>query len=216
MPQIEVRPYDVADRDELVDVVFEAAGEGAPSSEVWGHHASLAEVYLTPYLDLEPESVFVVTVDGRPAGYLAGCVDESAFPSEEERTSAAIKKHRLFRMPGPRRFFVRAALDSTWLRLRRVPLAGGLSDPRWPSHLHIDLMPAARGTGAATGLMELWFQRLRDVGSPGCYLQTSAENDRAVAFFERVGFVRYGDNPVVPGMRYAGERMHQQTMVWDA
>ena len=216
MPQIEVRPYDVADRDELVGVVFEEAGEGAPSSEVWGHHASLAEVYLTPYLDLEPESVFVVTVDGRPAGYLAGCVDESSFPSEEDRTAAAIKKHRLFRMRGPRRFFVRAAVDTALLRLRRVPLAGELTDPRWPSHLHIDLMPAARGTGAAAGLMDLWFERLRAVGSPGCYLQTSAENTRAVAFFERVGFRRYGDNAVVPGMRYAGERMHQQTMVWDA
>ena len=216
MARIEVRPYAVADRDELVDVVFEAAGEGAPSSEVWGHHASLAEVYLTPYLDLEPASVFVVTVDGRPAGYLAGCVDESAFPSEQERTSAAIKKYRLFRMPGPRRFFLRGALDTALLRLRRVPLAGELSDPRWPSHLHIDLMPAARGTGAATQLMELWFERLREVGSPGCYLQTSAENDRAVAFFERVGFERYGENPVVPGMRHDGERMHQQTMVWSA
>jgi GNAT superfamily N-acetyltransferase len=216
VPQIEVRPYDVADRDELVDVVFEAAGEGAPSSEVWGHHASLAEVYLTPYLDLEPASVFVVTVDGRPAGYLAGCVDESAFPSEQERTSAAIRKYRLLRLPGPRRFLVRAAIDTALLRLRRVPIAGELSDPRWPSHLHIDLMPAARGTGAATRLMELWFERLRSVGSPGCYLQTSAENHRAVAFFERVGFERYGDNPVVPGMRHAGERMHQQSMVWSA
>ena len=216
MPQIEVRPYAVADRAELVDVVFEAAGQGAPSSEVWGHHASLAEVYLTPYLDLEPESVFVVTVDGRPAGYLAGCVDESSFPSEEDRTSAAIRKHRLFRMRGPRRFFLRAALDTALLRLRRVPTAGELTDPRWPSHLHIDLMPEARGSGAAAGLMELWFARLREVGSPGCYLQTSAENTRAVAFFERVGFRKYGGNAVVPGMRYAGERMHQQTMVWDA
>ncbi len=216
MPQIEVRPYDVADRAELVDVVFEAAGEGAPSSEVWGHHASLAEVYLTPYLDLEPDSVFVVTVDGRPAGYLAGCVDESRFPSQQERTAAAIKKYRLYRMAGPRRFFVRAALDGALLKLRRIPTAEGLSDPRWPSHLHIDLMPAARGNGAAAQLMELWFERLRSVGSPGCYLQTSAENERAVAFFERVGFERYGDVPVSPGMRYAGERMHQQTMVWTA
>jgi ribosomal protein S18 acetylase RimI-like enzyme len=216
VPQIEVRPYDAADRDELVDVVFEAAGEGAPSSEVWGHHASLAEVYLTPYLDLEPASAFVVTVEGRPAGYLVGCVDESVFPSQEVRSSAAIKKHRLYRMAGPRRFLVRAAIDAAQLKLRRVPVAGGLSDARWPSHLHIDLMPAARGAGAATRLMELWFERLREVGSPGCYLQTSAENHRAVAFFERVGFERYGENLIVPGMRYAGARMHQQTMVWSA
>jgi GNAT superfamily N-acetyltransferase len=199
-----------------VGVVFEAAGEGAPASEVWGHHASLAEVYLTPYLDREPASTFVVTADGRPVGYLAGCVDDAAFPSEEARTEAAMKKYGLWRMSGPRRFFLRAAVDLTICTVRRIPVARGLSDPRWPSHLHLDLMPVARGTGAAGDLMELWFERLREVGSPGCYLQTSYENPRAIAFFERAGFRRYGDTPVVPGSRFEGRRMHQQAMVWDA
>ena len=210
-----MRPYDASDRAALV-ALFGAAGEGAPSSEVWGHEASLAEVYLTPYLDLEPASVFVVVVDGRPAGYLAGCVDESVFPSEKERTEAVIKKYRLFRMSGPRRFFVRAAYDTALLKLRRQPMAGELADPRWPSHLHIDLLPVARGTGAAGQLMTAWFDRLREVGSPGCYLQTSAENERAVRYFERMGFTQHGDNPVVPGLRHDGCRMHQQTMVWSA
>jgi GNAT superfamily N-acetyltransferase len=215
VPQIEVRPYDVADRDELVNVVFDAAGEGAPASEVWGHPASLAEVYLTPYLDLEPASTFVVTADGRPVGYLAGCVDDAAFPSEEDRTKATIRKYGLWRSPGPRRFLIRSAVDLAVLRLRRVPVAGGFSDPRWPSHLHLDLMPVARGTGAAAGLMDLWFDRLREVGSPGCYLQTSYENTRAIAFFERAGFRRYGETPVVPGSRFEGKRMHEQAMVRD-
>ena len=100
-------------------------------------------------------------------------------------------------------------------RLRRIPVAGGFHDPRWPSHLHIDLMPIARGTGAAARLMELWCERLREVGSPGCYLQTSYENARAIAFFERAGFRRYGDTPVVPGSRFEGKRMHEQAMVRD-
>lgn len=213
MPQIDVRPYEERDRAELVDVVFEAAAEGAPGSEVWGHSPSLAEVYLTAYLDLEPESAFVVTADGRPVGYLVGCVDDARFPSEEERLKATIKKHRLFRRRGPRRFFARAAYDSLLWKVHRVPTAGELSDPRWPSHLHIDVMPVARGTGATGRLMELWFERLREAGSPGCYLQTSLENDRAIAFFEKVGFRRYGDTPVVPGSRFEGRRMHQQTMV---
>jgi ribosomal protein S18 acetylase RimI-like enzyme len=213
MPEIDVRPYAAADRAELVGVVFGAAGEGAPGSEVWGHTASLAEVYLTPYLDLEPESTFVVTADGRPVGYLAGCVDDARFPSEEQRLRSVIDKHRLYRLPGPRRFFLRAAYDTAICRIRRTPIAGGLADPRWPSHLHIDVMPVARGTGAAARLMELWFERLRDVGSPGCYLQTSAENERAIRFFESVGFRRHGDAPVVPGSRFDGQRMHQQDMV---
>jgi GNAT superfamily N-acetyltransferase len=215
MSSIQVRPYDAGDRAALV-ALFGAAGEGAPASQVWGHEQSLAEVYLTPYLDLEPESVFVAVVDGRPAGYLAGCVDETAFPTEEARTGAAIRKYRLFRMPGPRRFFVRAGWDTLLLRLRRQPVAGGPDDPRWPSHLHIDLLPVARGTGAAERLMQAWFDRLRGAGSPGCYLQTSAENERAIRYFERMGFTKHGANPVVPGLRHEGRRMHQQTMVWSA
>ena len=181
---------------------------------MWGHEESLAEVYLTPYLDLEPESAFVALVDGRLAGYLVGCVDESHFPSEEERLEAVIRKYKLFRRPESRRFFARAAYDTVLLKLRRQPTAGELTDPRWPSHLHIDLLPIGRGNGAADGLMNLWFDRLRELGSPGCYLQTSAENTRAVRFFERMGFEKHGDNPVVPGSRHEGKRMHQQTMVW--
>lgn len=213
MPHVEVRPYAPTDRDGLV-ALFDAAGQGAPGSEVWGHSESLAEVYLTPYLDLEPESAFVALVDGELAGYLVGCVDDARFPSEEERTSAAIKRHRLFRRRESRRFFARAAWDALVLKVRRVPTAGELSDPRWPSHLHIDLLPIARGNGAADGVMNLWFDRLREVGSPGCYLGTTAENVRAVRFFERMGFEKHGDNAVIPGSRHDGKRLHQQTMVW--
>lgn len=55
--------------------------------------------------------------------------------------------------------------------------------------------------------------RLDEEVAAGCYLQTTAENTGAVAFFERMGFVRHGPNPVVPGLRYGGRRPHQQTMV---
>jgi ribosomal protein S18 acetylase RimI-like enzyme len=209
---VSVRPYGPADREALI-AGFGEAGSGAPGGAAWGHEASVADVYLTPYLDLEPASVFVVTVDGRPSGYLAGCVDDAAFPSEDERLAAAARRHRLRLRPGPAMFFARAAYDGWVARRRGEATAVELSDPRWPSHLHIDLAPAARGVGAGTRLMELWLARLRDVGSPGCYLQTSVENTRAVRFFEQVGFREPGPHPVIPGLRHQGRRMHQQTMV---
>lgn len=215
MAQAEVRAYDVRDRDELV-ALFGAAGAGAPAAEAWGHEQSLAEVYLTPYLDLVPESVFVAVVDGRLAGYLAGCVDETDVPTEEQRTEDAVRRHHLWLRPGPARFLLRARWDMLLCRLRGIPTAQELDDPRWPAHLHIDLLPIARGTGAAYGLMGLWFEHLRAVGSPGCHLHTSAENVHGVRFFERAGFAKHGPNPVVPGLRHEGRHMHQQTMVWSA
>jgi GNAT superfamily N-acetyltransferase len=93
---------------------------------------------------------------------------------------------------------------------------GEVDDPRWPSHLHINLLPEARGRGVGDGLMNEWFSRLRQLGSPGCHLGTLAENTTAIAFFERVGFQRYGVPVLLPGMRLrSGGRMHLQMMVRD-
>ena len=203
------------DRDQL-RALFGRAGEGAPSSSIWGHEASEAAVYLLPYVDLEPDSLFVAAADGQLVGYLTGCIDSSTFPSEAERISQAIRQHRLVLKPGPLRFLARAGWDTVGAAIRREPTAAELEDGRWPAHLHINVVREVRGTGVAAGLMERWLDRLRQVGAPGCYLQTLVENARAVRFFERMGFERHGPTAIVPGIRDAGRRLHQQTMVWTA
>jgi ribosomal protein S18 acetylase RimI-like enzyme len=209
----EVRAFEPSDRAEL-HALFGRAGQGAPSSSLWGHDDAEAAVYLDPYMDLEPESLFVVVVDGALAGYLTGCLDTSAFPSESERIGQAIKTYRLYFRPKSAAVFARGMLDVAWARVRREATAGELDDTRWPAHLHINVAPPARGIGAADGLMQMWLDRLREAGSPGCHLQTLVENTRAVRFFRRMGFVEHGPTPVVPGLRHEGKRLHQQTMVW--
>lgn len=209
----EIRAFVEADRAGIRGL-FGRAGEGAPPGSLWGHEESEAAVYLDPYMDLEPGSLFVAEVDGALAGYLAGCLDSSTFPKESERVEEAIRKHRLIFRPRSAAFFARASVDVAFATIRRESTAGDFDDARWPAHLHINVVPAARGTGVAEGLMEGWLDRLREAGSPGCHLQTLVENTRAVRFFERLGFARYGPTPLVPGLRYGGGRLHQQTMVW--
>jgi len=194
--------------------LFPRAGAGSPSGSLWGHPESEAAVYLDPYMDLEPDSLFVAVVEGVLVGYLAGCLDSARFPREDERIAQAIRRHRLLFRPGTVAFFARGLVDVAWAALRHEPTADDFADRRWPAHLHINVAPSARGTGAADGLMTRWLSRLRETGSPGCHLQTLVENVRAVRFFERMGFARHGPTPLVPGLRYGGKRVHQLTMVW--
>jgi ribosomal protein S18 acetylase RimI-like enzyme len=210
---IEVRTFAEADRTALREL-FPRAGAGSPSGSLWGHPESEAAVYLDPYMDLEPESLFVAVADGALVGYLAGCLDSARFPREDARIAQAIRRRRLLLRPRTVAFFTRGLVDVAWAALRHEPTAGDFADPRWPAHLHINVAPSARGTGAADRLMTRWLARLRETDSPGCHLQTLAENARAVRFFERMGCTRHGPTPLVAGLRYGGKRLHQQTMVW--
>ncbi|MEV0033591.1 GNAT family N-acetyltransferase [Nocardia sp. NPDC050793] len=209
---MEIRGFTESDRDEL-RVLARRAGAGAPTESLWGHPESEAAIYLDPYMDLEPRSLFVAVRDGALIGYLAGCVDSAAFPGEDQRIDEAIRRYRLIFRRGPAAFFGRAALDTVGAKLRRLPTAGEFTDPRWPSHLHINVADEGRGTGAADALISRFLEHAAAAGSPGCHLQTVVENTRAVRFFERMGFAAHGAEPLVPGLRYRGGRVHQRTMV---
>ncbi|WP_280236187.1 GNAT family N-acetyltransferase [Nocardia cyriacigeorgica] len=209
---MQTRPFQETDRAPLREL-FGRAGTGSPTESLWGHLDSEAGVYLDPYMDLEPESLFVAEQDGRLVGYLAGCVDTAAFPSESERMEQAFRRYRSIFLSRSALFFGRATLDTVIGKIRRTPAAEDFTDARWPAHLHINIAPEGRGTGAADAMMELWFARLRSVDAPGCHLQTLVENTRAVKFFERMGFRAYGSEPLVPGVRYHGQRVRQRTMV---
>lgn len=207
---LESRPYRRADRDAIRRIVFETGFMGESAAWYWRDAESFADVWSGWYTDREPESAFVAVEGDRVLGYLLGCVDSRRAPSPRAAIARQLWRRQLLFRPGTAGFFRRTLVDL--LRQPSVP-SGELCDPRFPSHLHIDLLPEARGRGAGRELMEAWLERLRAVGSPGCHLGTFAENASAIRFFERMDFARHGAPTLVPGLRLrSGARMHQQLM----
>lgn len=147
---VEIRAFVDDDWRTLLEV-FRRAGDGAPAASLWGHEESEAAVYLTPYRDVEPESLLVAFVDGTMVGYLGGCLDSARFPSESERMDRAIRQYRLFLRRRPLAFFLRATLDVAVAKIRRLPTAADFDDPRWPSHpARSDAACARRATPGST------------------------------------------------------------------
>lgn len=140
-------------------------------------------------------------------------MDSSQFPGESERIDQAMRHYSLMKHQPSWRFFATAVYDMAAASLRGRPLAGDFFDPRWPAHLHINVLPEARSSGVGGALLEQWLRLLLEAGSPGCYLQTLAENPGAMRFFERFGFRPFGDALLVPGIRFERRTVHQVTMV---
>ncbi|MBS4101008.1 GNAT family N-acetyltransferase [Tsukamurella paurometabola] len=141
-----IRPYRDADADSL-RALFVRAGEGSPSGELWRHPASERAVYLDPYIEHCPASLFVAEADGALVGYLTGCPPGASLPSEDDRLVAALRRPAVLLRPATARFLGRAAFDLATVCRREPSASGELHDDRWPAHLHIDVAPEARGTG---------------------------------------------------------------------
>jgi ribosomal protein S18 acetylase RimI-like enzyme len=212
MSLVGVRSFRPGDRAAVREICYQTGFMGEPATSFWRHQESWADLWTSYYTDREPESLFVATLDDSVVGYLTGCVTTAAAPRTDELIQAVIRKYWLLFHPGTAGFLYRGMLDS----IRDGERArGDFSDPRWPAHLHINLLPAGRGTGLGRALMERWLHQLKEANSAGCHLATLVENTPAASFFEKMGFRKQGDPTLVPGMRgKGGERLHQQMMVW--
>lgn len=210
-----VRGYRPEDRADVRRICHVTGYMGETAEWYWADEESFADAWTGYYTDKEPESASVVEIDGQVAGYLVGCRDtRKADPPEN-----IIARHLI----GGRHLLVRrGTAPFVWRALRDIVVDGFMRrlperatyDPRWPAHLHIDLLPEARGRGAGRLLMQRWLDQLRRDGIAGCHVGTLAENTSAIAFFQSTGFRPYGTVKPVPGLRSrSGERHHEQVLV---
>ncbi len=209
-----IRPYEPTDRARVRHICFVTGYMGEPVEWQWRDAESFSNIFTGYYTDAEPESALVAEIDGEVLGYLLGCADSSKAWSPGGVVGRQITRRGIAFRPGTARFVWRAVgdvvVDAARKRLPPAPFA----DPRWPAHLHIDLLREARGRGVGAALVHRWLDSLQHRGVPGCHLETIAENSGAIAFFESMGFERRRRPIPAPGMRSpSGGRHHVQLMV---
>jgi ribosomal protein S18 acetylase RimI-like enzyme len=211
-----VREYRAEDRPRVRDVCVRTGYMGEPVAWQWPDAESWADMFTGYYTEREPESALVVERGGVVAGYLLGCIDSSrAWNPAAVAGRHILRRGIAFRRGTARvigRTFTDAAIDLARRRIKVRELE--FNDPRYPAHLHIDLLPEVRGIGVGARLVREWLERLRTRGVGGCHLQKFSENMTATAFFEACGFRRLPASQLVPGLRTrAGGRLHTEVMV---
>lgn len=211
-----VRPYRCADRDGVRHVCVATGYMGDPIAWQWRDRASFADLFSGHYTDHEPESSWVAELDGEVVGYLLGCRDSRTVANPAPMMARHLLGRGLLVRPGTAGVLWRSIGDVAVGLARGQRLDAELTDPRWPAHLHINLLPVARGGGVGRRLIGTWLDTLRAEGIVGCHLGTWGENAGAIAFFEASGFRREGPLRPMPGMRSpSGGRHHVQWMVQD-
>src|SRR5881227_3618273 len=183
-PQYSIRSYQASDRGAVRKLCCETGFLGDPIDPVFQDRELFADFLTTYYTDHEPESSFVIEIDGSIRGYLLGCrkpLRNQLYSFQQNLVLFTRTLFRYFRYHAQSRRFIRWILMNGW---REVPAA-----PRRTPHFHINLLPDARKIATTRALMSAYLSYLYKRGEKRVYGQiVTFESRRGEAMFERYGF----------------------------
>jgi hypothetical protein len=206
-----VRQYQPADRDAVRDLCCATGFLGNPIDPVFEDRDLFASFLTDYYLECEPDSAFVLTVEDAIKGYLIGC----RFPQRYRRfsvyQSVSLAAKALWRYPGYRpesKRYLHWILFKAWCE---VPEA-----PRHIGHFHINFLPEIKRIAVFRAVMETYFRFLRKEGVDRISAQMVTFGDRrTLPLFERYGFKVLNRTRVTKFERYSDQSIYLCTLIKD-
>jgi ribosomal protein S18 acetylase RimI-like enzyme len=184
----EIRKYRPSDRTDVAEICLKTGDSGADATGMYVSDDLLADIYVLPYVELEPDLAFVVDTGERVAGYLVAAADTRSF----------IDRFRAQWLPGftakyspstPSAQVATATSSDEIIQVGMHPERMMIPEiDEFPAHLHIDLLPELQGQGVGRRLIRALLAELAERGVPGVHLGVSPRNTGAKAFYSRLGF----------------------------
>ena len=187
-----LRAYRSTDYDAIFDICRQTGAGGQDATDRLVHPELMGLVWAVQYVVYEPEHALVIEDDDtQVVGYALGAVDTVAFETllEREWWPPLREKYPLELADSMPEGFLDASLIK---RIHEAPRTSSDLTNRWPAHVHIDLLPVAQGRGLGRKTMSALLDLLREAGAPGVHLGVDPANTGAIAFYERLGYERFG------------------------
>ena len=183
MSDFSIRSYKSTDTSVAYKICLKTGNSGQDATHLFSDPLVLGHIYVGPYMEFEPQSVFILEDDQGPCGYIIGVLDSQTY--YQWMHSEWLPKIRVdYKKP--------TGNPDTWDETEKItdllfhPVSQRLL-PDFPAHLHIDLLSRAQGKGQGKLMMDRFIDYLRYNNIPGVHLELSSSNDRAFNFYRKYG-----------------------------
>jgi len=183
MSDFSIRSYKSADTSAAYEICLKTGNSGQDATHLFSDPLVLGHIYVGPYMEFEPQSVFILEDDQGPCGYIMGVLDSQTY--YQWMHSEWLPKIRVdYKKP--------TGDPDTWNKTEKItnllfqPESQRLF-PGFPAHLHIDLLSRAQGKGQGKLMMDRFIDYLRYNKISGVHLELSSKNDRAFNFYRKYG-----------------------------
>lgn len=200
-PNFDIRPAVPTDRAGVYAACLRTADDGEDASALYRDPVLPGHVWAGAYITLQPDLAFVLCDEDGVAGYVLGALDT---PSFERQCELEWWPRLRPRYPDPHDVPPsRRTIDQEAHHRIHHPVETPASiTGRYPSHLHIDLLPRGRGCGRGRRMLQTLHEALRAAGSSAVHLGVSPTNSNAIGFYRHLGYEPvddFGGNGLVLG-----------------
>ena len=177
------------DQDALYDIVLRTGLSGDDAAPLYQDPNMLGHIYTAPYVALAPELAIVAEVDGVVAGYVCGVADTRAFEARME-TDWWPDLRKRYVDPDPAQQAQWSADDARSHWIHHPQPTPDYVVSAFPAHMHMNLMPAARGGGLGRQLFDRWIEAARAQGVGPVHIGANPANAGGIAFWSAMGFTQ--------------------------
>lgn len=191
----------MADLDALYEVCLRTGDAGEDAGAIYSDPRLLGDIYVGPYVVLDSGLGFTAVDEEGPGGYGLAAPDTRQFEQEaEQRWWPALRER--YALPGS----IPTPDDELVTLIHDPPQGSEEVVSEYPAHLHIDLLPRFRGIGLGRKMMDRLIYAVAGAGAQGVHLAVDRRNQRAVGFYQHLGFRRLVDvdDALVMGLRFQG------------
>ena len=183
-----IRPYRPGDLDALYQICLLTGDNGQDATSLFADPMLLGHFFAAPYGLFAPSLAFVLEDAQGVGGYILGALDTRAF--EEQLESNWWPRLRT-RYPDPAAGVPAEQWTPDQHMAHMIHHPWRIPDElaaRYPSHLHIDVLPRLQAGGYGRQMTNTLTAALRDRGSRGVHLHVPRGNQRAAGFYRHLGF----------------------------
>ena len=184
----EIRSYHPVDLTSIYRICLGTGNSGEDATHLYADPDLIGHYYAAPYVILEPDLAFVLTIAGRCCGYVLGVRDTATFGQRCESEWFPSLRAR-YPLPDQED----TSRDASMIRAihRGHEMVNKFAEH--PAHLHIDILPPGQGQGWGLRLIDTLLEQMRCFNISGVFLGVGKRNQRAVGFYKHYGFKKLAE-----------------------
>ena len=178
-----VRP----DLEDLYVISLATGHHGGDATHLYSDPKLMGHIYSAPYLMLSPDTCFVAEDEQGVAGFAVGVISTGWFENHLEQDWWPNLRARYTLIDKAKRE-ARAADQKRIHAIHYPKTAPTAVVSKFPSHLHLNLLPRLQGQGVGGSLLNAWLLMARNLGAEGVHVGVNEHNRRALRFWSKHGF----------------------------